>query len=393
MNRINIVAFDSFKKQIRSLAYWAMVLVPIIVMLVPALLGYFLNSSDKKKTNGAYPIVADESLRPYLSADQFKIISEDEAKKSLEDEKVDSFAKMSLENGQVKLVFEVADMNPGPMANIRSLAVDIQNDVNIKEAGIDKDQAAIFKRRPDIKIEQKDQGESILMYASYYILLMFMYFMLILYSNNLVVEIATEKGSKMIEFIFSSVRPKDYFAGKILGNFLAIVLHSIIYLGLGVIAYFIAKSRGLFDIININLSINTPSLIMIGEIFIMIVLSLISYMLVAAMLGSMANRQEDASKVATPLMVTIIGAFLIAMIFMNRPINNIIRLVSYVPYVSVFFMPLRLIKADASILNAAISIIILIASVYISYVFASRVYKKHILNYSSESKILKIFKK
>ena len=55
------------------------------------------------------------------------------------------------------------------------------------------------------------------------------------------------------------------------------------------------------------------------------------------------------------------------------------------PYISVFFMPLRLIKSNASLMEGGISIIILVASLYISYILASKVYKKHILNYSTAS--------
>ena len=395
MNRIKIVALDSFKKQIKSAAYWAMVLVPVIVMLVPALLGYFLGDSEGAggSGGGGYTLVAEESLRPYLPEEGFKLTSEDEAAKSLEDEKIDSYAKMDIEDGHLKVVFEVREMNPGAIAQVRALATEVQNAINISEAGLDEGQIQLFTRTPDIKINQKDAGEGLLMYASYFILLMFMYFMLILYSNSLVVEIATEKGSKMIEFIFSSVKPKDYFAGKILGNFLAIILHTLIYIGLGVIAYFIARSKGVFDMININLSLGGERLAMVGEIGAMIIISLVAYMLVAAMLGSMANRQEDASKVATPLMVTIIGAFLVAMFFMNRPINNLVRAVSYVPYISVFFMPLRMIKADAGLIQGGIAIGILILATYLTYRFASRVYKKHILNYSSTSFFEKKFSK
>ena len=84
-------------------------------------------------------------------------------------------------------------------------------------------------------------------------------------------------------------------------------------------------------------------------------------------------------------MITIVGAFMVAMIFMNRPANLFVKIASYLPYISVFFMPLRLIKGNCGIIEGGISIIILVASLYISYILASKVYKKHILNYSAAS--------
>lgn len=390
MNRKLIVALDSFKKQIKSPAFWAMVFVPILVMLIPVGINYFLAKSDANKLGSdgnKYQIVADENISPFFKGmeNEYKLVNKDEAEKALKTEKIESYGEISEKNGQVFLVIETKTMDSKALSKLPLFANEIQNAINIKNAGMNEKQIGIFSTKADVKVNQLDKGKSLMVYASYFILLMFMYFMLIMYSNILVVDIATEKGSKMIEFIFSSVSAKDYFAGKILGNFLAIIVHSIIYIVLGVVSYFIIKSKGLLDMVKIDLNLDQRSLILIGEIFIFIILSLLAYMIIAAMLVSLASKQEDASKVATPLMVTIIGAFMVAMIFMNRPVNLFVKIASYVPYISVFFMPLRLIKGNAGIAEGGISIMILIASLYISYVLASKVYKKHILNYSTSS--------
>lgn len=390
MNRKLIVALDSFKKQIKSPAFWAMIFIPILVMLIPAGISYFLAKSDDAKLGSdghKYQIVADENISPFFKGmeNEYKIVSKEVAEKALKAEKIESYGEIIESKGQVKLTIETKTMDGNALSKLPLLANEIQNAINIKNAGLNDKQVGIFSTKADVKINQLDKGKSILVYASYFILLMFMYFMLIMYSNVLVVDIATEKGSKMIEFIFSSVSAKDYFAGKILGNFFAIIVHSLIYIILGIISYFIARSKGLLDMIKINISLDQRSLMLIAEIFIFIILSLLAYMIIAAMLGSLASKQEDASKVASPLMITIVAAFMVAMIFMNRPVNIFVKIASYVPYISVFFMPLRLIKGNCGIIEGGISIIILAASLYISYILASKVYKKHILNYSAAS--------
>ena len=391
MNRKLIVALDSFKKQMKSPAFWAMVIVPILVMLIPVGINYFLEKSDTKNlgTSGdKYNLVADQSIKPYLKdmENDFVFVSEKEAKEKLEEKDgIESYAKMWIETGRVRLIINTKTMDAKALTSLPKLAEEIQKQLNLKESGLSLEEEMFMTREAYVKVKQIDKGKSLIVYASYFILLMFMYFMLIMYSNILVMDIATEKGSKMIEFIFSSVSAKDYFAGKILGNFFAIIVHSIIYIILGIISYFVAKSKGLLDMINININLDQRSLILIAEIFIFIILSLLAYMIIAAMLGSLASKQEDASKVATPLMVTIIGAFMVAMIFMNHPVNLFVKIASYIPYISVFFMPLRLIKGNASLMEGGISIIVLLASLYISYILASKVYKKHILNYSASS--------
>lgn len=390
MNRKLIVAMDSFKRQMKSIAFWAMVVVPILVMLVPVGINYFLEKSDAKKLGeggGKYNLVADESIKPYLKdlENEFVFVKEKEAEDKLKNQDIESYGKISLENARVRLIINTKTMDANALTSLPKLAEDIQKRVNLENADLSLEQESFMTREPYVKVNQIDKGKSLMIYASYFILLMFMYFMLIMYSNILVVDIATEKGSKMIEFIFSSVSAKDYFAGKILGNFLAIIVHSLIYIVMGIISYYLAKSKGLLDMLKIDLSLDKSSLLMVGEIFLMIIISLLLYMVVAAMLGSLASKQEDASKVATPLMVTIVGAFMVAMMFMNRPANLFVKVASFIPYISVFFMPLRLIKADAGILEGGISILILLLGLYITYILASKVYKKHILNYSADS--------
>lgn len=390
MNRKLIVALDSFKRQMKSVAFWAMVVVPIFVMLVPVGINYFLEKSDAKKLGtegGKYNLVIDNSIEPYLKdlENQFVFVTEEEAKENLDKQDIESYGKIWIENARVRLIINTKTMDADALTSLPKIADEIQKRINLENAGLSLEEESFMTREPYVKINQIDEGKSLMIYASYFILLMFMYFMLIMYSNILVVDIATEKGSKMIEFIFSSVSAKDYFAGKILGNFLAIIVHSLIYIVLGIISYFVIKSKGLFDMLKIDLSLDKSSLLMVGGIFLMIIISLLLYMVVAAMLGSLASKQEDASKVATPLMVTIIGAFMVAMIFMNRPVNLFVKVASFIPYISVFFMPLRLIKGDAQILEGGISILILLLGLYITYILASKVYKKHILNYSADS--------
>lgn len=390
MNRKIIVALDSFKRQMKSVAFWAMVVVPILVMLVPVGINYFLEKSDAKKLGtegGKYNLVIDNSIEPYLKdlENQFVFVTEEEAKENLDKQDIESYGKIWIESARVRLIINTKTMDANALTSLPKIADEIQKRINLENAGLSLEEESFMTREPYVKINQIDEGKSLMIYASYFILLMFMYFMLIMYSNILVVDIATEKGSKMIEFIFSSVSAKDYFAGKILGNFLAIIVHSLIYIVLGIISYFVIKSKGLFDMLKIDLSLDKSSLLMVGGIFLMIIISLLLYMVVAAMLGSLASKQEDASKVATPLMVTIIGAFMVAMIFMNRPVNLFVKVASFIPYISVFFMPLRLIKGDAQILEGGISILILLLGLYITYILASKVYKKHILNYSADS--------
>ena len=132
---------------------------------------------------------------------------------------------------------------------------------------------------------------------------------------------------------------------------------------------------------------------MLVELASLVILSLLIYMILAAMLGSLAKKQEDAGKVGTPLILVIVFAFVIALSFMGKEETLLIKVLSYLPFVSVFFMPMRLIKASVGLGYGLISILIMLVSIVLAYKIASRIYKKNILNYSSNSLMKKIFRR
>ena len=127
MNRKLIVALDSFKKQIKSPAFWAMVIVPILVMLVPIGINYFLAKSDQAKLGSdgnKYQLVADEKISPFFKGmeNEYKLVSKDEADKALKEEKIESYGEISEKNGQVVLVIETKTMDSKALSKLPLLA-------------------------------------------------------------------------------------------------------------------------------------------------------------------------------------------------------------------------------------------------------------------------------
>lgn len=127
------------------------------------------------------------------------------------------------------------------------------------------------------------------------------------------------------------------------------------------------------------------------------IFGILLYMIVAAMLGSLVSKQEDASKMASPIMIIPIACYGLSFIFLGKNPNLLMKVLSYIPFFSTFFMPMRMIYSDANLIKAMISLIILILSIIVTYIICSKIYKRNILNYSSDklfgrNKILKIKK-
>lgn len=193
-------------------------------------------------------------------------------------------------------------------------------------------------------------------------------------------------------------------AGKIFGTILAMLVHFGIYLALGLVGFAIIKFTGFYEKIKTMLGFNISEIFeginykLVGEIILFMVLGLILYIILSAMLGSLVQKQEDAGKMATPIMLIIMFCYFISTSFVGSEPNNFIKILSYIPFLSTFFMPMRLIYENASLLQGMISLIILLVGIVLMYIISARVYKKNILNYSTNKlfgrgKKLKIKKK
>lgn len=379
MNRVKIVMQETLKNHLKSGSFWAMILIPIVFGIIGGLGGYFAgNSGDSQMA-----IVASDDLKTYFDQDSYKFVSEDQIEGLIKDKEISSYAKVREENGQI--IADVADASMTDSLVLENVLSNIQSTINNKDANLEKDQEEILQRAPIINQITDERSENrYIGQAIYFVLIFLMYMVLMSFVNLILADIATEKGTKMIEFIFSSVKPGDYFAGKMLGNFIAVFVQIITYVIFGIIGFFIAKSKGIFDGLDLTFNISGSTYGIIAEIVLLFLLGIFIFLVIAGMLGSFATKVEDAGKMGTPLIFLTIILFFLAMTLQNKGDIIATKILSFIPLASTFFMPLRLLNGYANLTQGAISIAILVVSILLMYKFGENVYKKNILNYSSD---------
>ncbi|EGC84836.1 ABC transporter permease [Anaerococcus hydrogenalis] len=405
MNRFMTVSIDTLKKHLKSGAFWVMVLMPFIMAVIIGIVSYISYST---KTPDTIAIVSEEKYKKNFQNNpmvDFEFKEKNEAKKALDDKEISAYLEVKNKDGVLNFDYYGDTTAKTPMLVINSLAENMQRKENLKNSNIDAKQNAIISQKPQVKLHEikdnlKNPGNMFALFATIFI----MYFVLIFYSQIIMQDIAIEKGSKMLEFIFSSVKAGTYMAGKIFGTILAMLVHFGIYLILGLVGFAVIKFTGFYDKIRSMLDINISDLFkgintnLVFEIVLFMVLGLILYIILSAMLGSLVQKQEDAGKMATPIMLIIMFCYFISTSFVGSEPNLFIKILSYIPFLSTFFMPMRLIYENASLFQGMISLVILLLGIILMYIVAARVYKKNILNYSTDKlfgrgKKLKIKKK
>ena len=219
-------------------------------------------------------------------------------------------------------------------------------------------------------------------------------------------EICEEKTTRSMEIIISNVSPKQHLMSKILASNIFVIVQGLLLVVYAVIGLLISTnmlSSGMSlpsEVTSIFDSLVASGFVekliyVIPLTLILIVLSFLAYSIVAGILASMTVNMEDFSQLQTPLVFLSLGGYYLAMMAGMFNGSLLIRILSYVPFLSSFVSPSLYMMGEIGLVDIVISIVVLILFIYLILHFGMKVYKVGILNYSNEkvwSKFFKAFK-
>ena len=230
------------------------------------------------------------------------------------------------------------------------------------------------------------------------------FFMLIIFLVQMVGgEICEEKTTRSMEIIIGNVSPKMHLMSKVLASNLFVILQGILLILYCVIAYLVSLALGgssigsmvdvgsILDMLNLS-SIGSSLIIVIPIAIVMIILSFVAYALVAGILASMTVNIEDFNQLQTPIMLISLAGYYLAIMAAMFDGSIFIRIISYLPFLSVFISPTLFILGQVTVIDMIISLVVLILFIYVMLKFGLKVYKAGILNYSSGKVWSKLFK-
>lgn len=257
----------------------------------------------------------------------------------------------------------------------------------------------------DENITSEDENMEMIMTTVFPVLIL-PFFMLTLFLVQFIgTEINDEKSTRSMEIIISNVSPKTHFISKMIANNLFILLQALLMIFYGAIGLFIRKLIGGDTIINgigqeVSKILRTIStgvlkedliLVLIFAIILMI-LTFIAYSLIAGILASMTTNSEDFQHIQVPIIITLLLGYYLSMIAGMFKGSLIIKIFSFVPFISAILAPSLLILGQIGVVEIIISIILMILTIYILLKYGMRIYKEGILNYSQTGIWKKIFK-
>ena len=399
MKQTLIVIKETYLRHVKSWSFVFMVISPFIFVGLSLGVGYLSSMSSSNSSRVAVVsnnVQVKEVLKDTKNLD-INYKDEATAKKAVKDGDVGGYLLVSEAEGQIKATyFADTSMSSATKIEITQKLMQLQQVANISQANLSANQVKLlsraidFKEKIDEKKEAKKATQTIVATAIGFML----YMILLVYTSSTAQEIASEKGTKIMEVIFSSIKASEYFYGRMAGIFAVILTHVGIYVigavlllafsdQISFVKEFLDANPNLMKHLGEAISFNTIAFI---------TLSVFMFVVLSAFLGSMVTRIEDVGKAVQPVVMLIILGFLGVTALGNAGDTILLKVGSFIPFISTFFMPFRAINGYANGLEAWISFAIAFVFTLGMTVYIGRIYSSLILQ-TDDIGIWKSFKK
>ena len=262
----------------------------------------------------------------------------------------------------------------------------------LQEKGFTSDEASavlLSSMQSNLVETGKSQSESFL-YT--YILLFFLYMIVIVYGQMVATSVATEKSSRAMEVLVTTIDPVRMMFGKVLGIGAGALCQVGVVVGAGALFFNLNKNYvGGIDIVGSVFDIPLETLILS---IILIVIGFFVYAFMYAAVGSLVSRIEDVSSGVLPITFISIGAFMVVMMSMTTGNldSTLMQVCTYFPLTSPYALLVRSSMTDVGLWQSVGAIGLLLVTCIIIGYLAAMIYKLGVLMYGKPPKIREVFK-
>ena len=392
-NGLMIVIKQTYRNHFKSRGYWLLVLSPIIfASIIAAIVSGITKMQGNTTPNVAVignPAVRQVMIKSEKSLDLkvSRITTQAQANKALDKQTLDGVLTFNA-NG--------ATLTTQPKSNkinqeaISSVLGNLARTQKAAQYGLTPEQTQALIQPYQLKsvVKQADNrttnGDNSSM-ANYGIAVAIGVITMVVvmwYTSMIATEIANEKSSRIMETLLAATSSNIQYFGKIIGIFALTLTHMLLYLVAGIIAYLIFKNNAAVAEIAHNFSGITVGFTVYAVCFILVAVAL--YLVLTAIIASLVNDNSQVQQAVGPVTVLAMIGYFFSYFMTNMPNNIVIKILSYVPFISQSMMPVRLVTKveswPAAIVALALSAIALVLLAW----FGRGIYAKNVLSYSDD---------
>ena len=245
MRNMLVVIKETYLRHVKSWSFFFMVISPFLFIGLSGGIGYLQGSSlaqnNKVAVVSSVPAVT-ESLKS-TNGINFDYKDEASAQEAVKDEKIKGYLTIDQEGSVLKAVYHgETSLESGIKLAVTTKLNELQYQLNRSEANLSQEQEKRLAQTIQFSEQIDESKESKKMVQTFAAagLGFFLYMILITYASVTAQEVASEKGTKIMEVVFSSIRASHYFYARMIALLLVILTHIGIYVvgGLGAILFF-----------------------------------------------------------------------------------------------------------------------------------------------------------
>jgi ABC-2 type transport system permease protein len=258
--------------------------------------------------------------------------------------------------------------------------------MRLSERGIDYGEVRGLVKPINLEATQiKEGGEERkggfdFVFMSTFLFIMLIYMTILMWGVAVQRSIIEEKNSRIIEVLLSSLRPGDLLFGKILGV-CAVGLTQYAIWGLfgGLMVTYGLAMGGQVAAVAQSLSLST-----LGFFILYYLLGFLYYASLFAGVGSVCNTDQEAQQMQQPIMLPLIFTIVIPMLIIQRPDGMFATVISLIPFFTPVVMFMRINVLMPPVWQIALSIVIMIVSIWAVGRLSAKVFRTGILMYGKK---------
>ncbi|WP_342557666.1 ABC transporter permease [Lysinibacillus sp. FSL P4-0201] len=405
LSKFSLLMKQLYKAKIKSKSFILMTSLYVIVMSVAVFwseIKELFTGDDEAQQIAIINKTSADLSGIFVSNGDMNFIQDEQdvttLEKRVKDGKLDAIVTINDQNGQLHA--EIATFTPlklNDQSTLSSLLQYAGQHYAVQQLSLSPEQAAqIMAAQTTIstknlneastggKSEEEKQSGLVVSYAVGILI----YFFISTFLSMITTEIASEKGSRAMEMLLVSVKPGTHFKAKIAGVLLlALTQMGIIAIVFLIYAKFI-KGGMVWDAAASIVKELSVGYVIYAIVFLL--LTVILYLIIGALFGSLVSKVEEAGQVLMPAMIITIIGFYVMLTGMGNPDTIIIKIFSYIPLTSGMIMPMRIGATDIGGIVPLLSLGILVVTIVVVYLFSLSFYKRSVLTYSSGGVIQKI---
>ncbi|WP_145232755.1 ABC transporter permease [Staphylococcus arlettae] len=334
---------------------------------------------------------------------KFTRVSSADLKKQIRSEKLNMGYVITEENNKLTAkILSKDSVDQEDKQNLETVLTTIQTQMtaaqlNLSQAELKELQSKskvesemVSTNKDDTKLSEAQKSFNIIVvYAG----LMLMFFIIINYASQIAMEIATEKTSRVIEMIITSVSPITHILAKITGVIAVALTQIAIFVLVGILAFFAFDMSEMLQGFEVKPNELTLQIVIVG--IINLIIGILSYVILATILGSITSRIEDINQALMPMTLISMIAFYVSLYSVMNNDTLLTKITSFIPLFSPFVMFVRAASPEVQLWEIVVSIVLAIIVTIILLWIAIKSYKDSVLSFdkSAATAMKKVFGK